>query len=289
MFVPCAGSLDTTRTCAPRQCRRPTGVRSAAELDWTSRNHTSAIQAVRSVAGRTLPALETARADIANQPPPSPQASRLGKHATAAGHGLVTVRERNKASTRSATTATLNLIPVPIQEIGGVPIQGTPVSPEEQRGGSDVNSAVPGPQVNGSSDCELSLASSRTRETHIGSIQRSSLTSQKQASIAGIVDNALEEKFSAFTALINQMIEQSVFSHVSALEARNAQQFHELTAPYITQMESLIAKYNRQVSQLNEGKHTKDVKQLSGRRDMPATSLHINLDSDGDSTMPRDG
>ncbi|KAL1482411.1 hypothetical protein MTO96_050328 [Rhipicephalus appendiculatus] len=39
-------------------------------------------QAVRSVAGRTLPAVDTARADIANQPPPSPQASRLAKHAT---------------------------------------------------------------------------------------------------------------------------------------------------------------------------------------------------------------
>ncbi|KAL1471595.1 hypothetical protein MTO96_039864 [Rhipicephalus appendiculatus] len=135
----------------------------------------------------------------------------------------------------------------------------------------------------------MSLPSSRTPETDIGSTQRSSSTSQKQASIADMVDKALDEKFSAFTAIITQTIEQSIFSHVSALEARNTQQFQELNAPYITQMESIIAKYNRQVTQLNEGKHTKGVKQLSGRRDMPASALHINLDSDDASTMPRDG
>ncbi|KAL1485220.1 hypothetical protein MTO96_032095 [Rhipicephalus appendiculatus] len=95
-----------------------------------------------------------------------------------------------------------------------------------------------------------------------------------------MVDKALDEKFSAFTATITQKIEQSIFSHVSALEARNMQQVHELTPPYISQMESIIAKYNQHVTQLSEGKHTKGVKQLPGRRDMPASALHINLDSD---------
>ncbi|KAH7982536.1 hypothetical protein HPB52_005495 [Rhipicephalus sanguineus] len=138
-------------------------------------------------------------------------------------------------------------------------------------------------------DCEISPAASGTTGSDVCSTQRSSSTSQEQASIADMVDEALEQKFSAFTATITHSIEQSIFSHVSALEARNTQRFHELKAPNITQMESIMAKYNRQISQLNEGKHTKGVKQLSGRRYMPATALHINLDSDDASTTQHDG
>ncbi|KAH7933962.1 hypothetical protein HPB49_019691 [Dermacentor silvarum] len=55
------------------------------------------------------------------------------------------------------------------------------------------------------------------------------------------------------------------------------------------QMQSIIAKHNRQVTQLNEGKHCKGVKLLSGRRDMPAAALSINPDSDDASTTPHDG
>ncbi|KAH7941073.1 hypothetical protein HPB49_009763 [Dermacentor silvarum] len=141
-----------------------------------------------------------------------------------------------------------------------------------------------------SADCEMSPASSETPEpdTHI-THRRNSLTTPTQASIVDLVDKALEQKLSAFTATITQTIEQSIMKHVSALEERNAKTLHELAMPYITQMQSIIAKHNRQVTQLNEGKHCKGVKLLSGRRDMPAAALSINPDSDDASTTPHDG
>ncbi|KAH7970656.1 hypothetical protein HPB49_013271 [Dermacentor silvarum] len=141
-----------------------------------------------------------------------------------------------------------------------------------------------------SADCEMSPASSETPEpdTHITQ-RRNSLTTPTQASIVDLVDNALEQKLSAFTATITQTIEQSIMKHVSALEERNARNLHELAMPYITQMQSIIAKHNRQVTQLSEGKHCKGVKLLSGRRDMPAAALSINPDSDDASTTPHDG
>ncbi|KAH7981255.1 hypothetical protein HPB49_022740 [Dermacentor silvarum] len=141
-----------------------------------------------------------------------------------------------------------------------------------------------------SADCEMSPASSETPEpdTHITQ-RRNSLTTPTQASIVDLVDKALEQKLSAFTATITQTIEQSTMKHVSALEERNAKKLHELAMPYITQMQSIIAKHNRQVTQLNEGKHCKGVKLLSGRRDMPAAALSINPDSDDASTTPHDG
>ncbi|KAL1482480.1 hypothetical protein MTO96_033766 [Rhipicephalus appendiculatus] len=229
----CVGSLDTARTCAPRPCRRPKGVRCAAKLYWTRRNHTSAIHAVRSVAGRTLPAFESARADIANQPPASPQASRLAKHATADGHHLVTAKDRKKASTQQATTPP-NLLPSLDPRSGRRPDPNHSPGPGEPSQSRGTTNGTRRQQRRRRPSSRRVL---RTPETDIGSTQRSSSTLQKQASIADMVDNALDEKFSAFTATITQKIEQSIFSHVSALEAGNTQQFHELTAPYITQME----------------------------------------------------
>ncbi|KAH7942005.1 hypothetical protein HPB49_019545 [Dermacentor silvarum] len=136
----------------------------------------------------------------------------------------------------------------------------------------------------------MSPASSETPEPDTHITQRcNSLTTPTQASIVDLVDKALEQKLSAFTATITQTIEQSIMKHVSALEERNAKKLHELAMPYITQMQSIIAKHNRQVTQLNEGKHCKGVKLLSGRRDMPAAALSINPDSDDASTTPHDG
>ncbi|KAH7969799.1 hypothetical protein HPB52_021957 [Rhipicephalus sanguineus] len=241
--------LDTARTCAPRLCRRLNGVR--AKLDWTQPHecHPSCV-----LCG--------------------------GPHA--AGSRDCPRRYRQPASAKPAGRP--NTRP-----------QHDTVSPAAQPAGPDVNSGASGPQVNmcsgelGIKDCEISPAASGTTGSDVCSTQRSSSTSQKQASIADMVDKALEQKFSSFTATITQTIEQSIFSHISALEARNTQRFHELTAPYITQMESIIAKYNRRIGQLNEGKHTMGVNQLSGRRDMPATALHTNLDSDDASTTQHDG
>ncbi|KAH7958333.1 hypothetical protein HPB49_000872 [Dermacentor silvarum] len=343
---------------------------------------------VCSVAARTLPALATARADIANQPPPSPQTHRPAKHADEAGPDSPPQRtERHHQRGRQRNPREIDF-PVPLRESGGLPIQitvtvqGTPVTvtvqggrsrsrssgrrPAQQHTRQGQTTATPpvlkltGPQVSWatvvasprtqnssrntespiiaqlqstieqqnrtltqlqqlvaqqqqvisrlrqeiqgnkcpqttptaatSADCEMSPASSETPEpdTHITQ-RRNSLTTPTQASIVDLVDKALEQKLSAFTETITQTIEQSIMKHVSALEERNAKKLHELAMPYITQMQSIIAKHNMQVTQLNEGKHCKGVKLLSGRRDMPAAALSINPDSDDASTTPHDG